>query len=564
LFSQNNSNTSAAMLNYLATQSRVILSSKNNRLALEDMYNMLINNTNPGIVDQRTQYHMEKMLDDIQRFRLISLQRDRLQFLLENSQAQAITKAMPNPLYMLGSIRDINPVKIIATVALMTLDSVMQYQNAKNEAEIQFLKDNWELDDNESDTIHNLRKETFSFMIDIARAYSLESSDTLNEQSIDAFVSYKFDENLQRRRQALESNRSIYYKYGPYWLELADTYYKLEMYQDCIRAIREYEIIKAPLYRKDYSYAEVLPFVIISAFYVYNNPVEYSAQVTYYLEKLVENTTESQWQLRYFAAQNYLLLASISNKDRNMRAAYALLLDNVRFLSHEQEKLLEIYNNPIDERIARGLTKTQENQAKRIINELKRKRRTELPPLHEALVLNYMALFPLMQEMQISQQQRNDINAILGNAFVSPILKYNYFNLPYEIRDAKLSRVNIFDTIVSLPGIVTGSQSWREFTLELPAVYVAEGSDIHINIQNDSRAYPMRNIPYTTTEVVRGRNAALPEYTAKIRIPLSDEIIIERGSEYSLRIEIAIADVSCSLVFLSPVGRMDFVFDHVE
>ena len=85
---------------------------------------------------------METMLDKIESFRMIGLQRERLQFLLENSQAQAITKAMPNPLYLPEAIRDINPVKIIATVALMTIDSVMQYQSAKNEGEIQFLKDN--------------------------------------------------------------------------------------------------------------------------------------------------------------------------------------------------------------------------------------------------------------------------------------------------------------------------------------------------------------------------------------------------------------------------------------
>jgi len=247
LFAQNNSNTSIAMLNYLATESRMIISSKNNRLALENIYNMLINNTNPGIVDETTQYYMEIMLDDIEKFRVIGLQRERLQFLLENSQSQAITKAMPNPLYLLGSIRDLNPVKIIATVALMTLDSVMQYQNAKNEGQIQFLKDNWQLDDNEAATLHELRKRTFSYMIDIARVNSLTgASDTLNEESIDKFVSYALDDNLQSKKQFLESNRNVYSKYGAYWLELASTYYKLELYKECIQAIEEFKKIQAP------------------------------------------------------------------------------------------------------------------------------------------------------------------------------------------------------------------------------------------------------------------------------------------------------------------------------
>ena len=570
MFSQNtgNTSTSIAMLNYLATEARIIISSRNNRLALDDSRNMLINNTNPGIIDVTTQEYMENMLGFIESFRMIELQRERLQFLLENSQAQAITKAMPNPLYLLGSIRDINPVKIIATIALMTLDSVMQYQNAKNEGEIQFLKDNWELDDTEAGKLHELRTRTFSYMIDIARTNKLPSSDTLNEESIDRFVSFTFDENLQRKKQALESNRSLYYIYGPYWLELADTYYRLEMYQDCIKSIKEYEAIQTSIFRKDYSYAKVLPFAIISAFYIYDDPIEYSTQVTYYLEKLIENTTESQWQLRYFAAQNYLHLAStplpwgmsgsdrqaaVTDRDRNLRAAYALLLDNVRVLSHEQEKLLLTYSNPINEKIPSDFKDERLKQAKEVIKNLKNQRKTELPPLHEGLLANCMILFPLMQEIRLTTQQRNEVSAILDKAFIFPALRYNYFNLQYRFGDVvKLSKI--------------GVQSWKGFSLELPVIYLSGGSEISVNIRNlrNDRVYTIQNISYNIIEVIRGRNSALSDYRAKIRITLPDEIKIERGVAYELSIGISIIDSLCSLVFLSPGGKTDFSFYQIR
>jgi hypothetical protein len=588
------------MLNYLATESRVIISSKNNRLALEDIYNMLINNTNPSIVDETTQYYMEIMLDDIEKFRMIGLQRERLQYFLENSQAQAITKAMPNPLYLLGNLGTlvgagatsagasgagalgsagasgagalggILIAKTIATVSLMTLDSVMQYQSAKNEGQIQFLKDNWELDDNESTTLHNLRKRTFSYMIDIARVNSLKASDTLNEESIDNFVSFALDDNLQRKKQALESNRNIYFKYGAYWLELASTYYKLDLYKECIQAIKEYEAIQAPIFRKDFDYAKVLPFVIISASYVYEETEDYSAHVTYYLKKLIENTSESQWALRYFAAQNYIHLASISNKNENLLTAYNLLINNVRYLSHEQENLLEKYKSPIDEKIASGLTDVQEKQTKKMIKELKKQRKNELPPLHEGLITNYSVLFPLMKEINISTQQRNEINAIVNNAFISPILKYNYFNFPYEIDKVKISnRYNIIRKITlifidPLINLIKGKQSWKNISLELPVTYLSEDSNISLNIRANNRAYPMHNLPYAVTKVSRSKKSNIPEFIAKVRVSLSDVLVVEKKEEYELFIEISVVDNSCIMVFLSPIGKTNFIFDHVE
>jgi hypothetical protein len=308
-FTQDTSNTSIAMLNYLATQTRLINSSNNNRLMLEDIYNKLINNTNPGIIDETTQDFLQIMLDDIESFRIQALQRERLQFILENQRAQAITEAMPNPLYLLGlsgrgGLKTImtsrssssnlsgslsgsmarsfaenitrtinNPMKLIATVSIMALDSALKYKGALDsalkykgaldDANLGFLKDDWELDDKESATLHNLRSQTFSYMIDVARRNRLELHDTLNEESIDSFVNYCLDVNLERRKQALEANYFLYSKYAPYYLELAKTYYELEQYEDCINAITQYEYAKSSIFRKDFDYASVLPKAII-------------------------------------------------------------------------------------------------------------------------------------------------------------------------------------------------------------------------------------------------------------------------------------------------------------
>jgi hypothetical protein len=564
LYSQANGNTSIAMLNYLATESRIINSSKNNRLLLEDVYNTLINNTDPSIIDETTQDYLEVMLDDIESFRIITLQRERLQFLFENSQAQALTQAMPNPLYLLGTIQTANPLKIIASVALMTLDSVMNYQNAKNAGEIENLKNNWELDDNESGTLHDLRKRTFSYMIDVARNNNLSGSDTLNEESIDNFVAYKLNNNLQQRKQFLEGNQELYSKYGAYWLTLAETYYNLELYQECINAVKGYENIKAPIFRKDYDYARILPFAIISLNYINTNKNSYSVEAVKYLEKIIANTNESQWALRYFVAQTYISLANIANKEQNLSIAFNLLLNNVRYLATEQERLLKTYSEPINESIARGLTKSQEKDAKELINNLKKARNTELPPLHSGLATNFQTLFLLFNELHISTQRISEINGILNNAFIFPELRHNYLGQGYGLNNIRIKRTNVVSSALSLTSIVSNREFWKEIILEVPAIYLSKDSIINLSIKGESRAYPMQNVSYSILKVAREKNSSITDYVAELKIHLSDEIVIEKDVDYTLTIEISVFDVKCTLIFYSPKGKTNFTYDHIE
>jgi hypothetical protein len=341
------------MLNYLATEARVISSSKDNRLILEDIYNKLVNNSNPAVIDETTLDFFQVLLGDIENFRIITYQRERLQFLFENQQAQAITQAMPNPLYLLGAIRSSggNPkvaaLKLVATATTMAIDSAFKYQNAKNDAKLAYLEEDWKLDDNESAVLHNLRSRSFVYTVNITNQYILNMDDTLNETSIDEFVRISLWEATPRKRQALEANRSLYAKYAPYWLELAETYYELELYRECLNAIQEYENVSAPIFRKDKDFARLLPNAIVSAYTVYGNSTAYTNLAAQYLRKLIDNTSDSDWALRYFAAQTYISLADDSNRTRNLQAAYDLLLNNVRVLSVEQEKILDEYYSPV-------------------------------------------------------------------------------------------------------------------------------------------------------------------------------------------------------------------------
>ncbi|MDR1179874.1 MAG: hypothetical protein LBK44_05155, partial [Spirochaetales bacterium] len=241
---------------------------------------------------------------------------------------------------------------------------------------MEFIKGNWDLDDKESETLYGLRDDTVDYMIDLVQEKKVNGYETLNEKSIDSFVNNTLESNIERKIAFLESNQSknTYVNYAPYWLELAETYYELAstknddpgLYQKCIDSLGQYEKTQTNIFRKDYNYAKALPKIIIALSYVFgNNADAYVRQTSYYLEKLIANSNENQWALRYFAAQTYISIAAGSNKNSNLRRAYNLLKDNIRILSEVQENMLNEYYSPTGE-IPRSFEKALDDANKEL------------------------------------------------------------------------------------------------------------------------------------------------------------------------------------------------------
>ena len=536
LFSQNiqapvldKGNTSIAMLNYLAAETRAIVSSSNSRLVLEDTYDKLINNINPAIVDEKTQEYLETMLDRIGNFRILSLQRERLHYLFENQQALLFEESLPNPLYLLA-LRAKNPLSVLVSTALMTADSLAKHQSAKNNAELNLLKGNWELDDKESQELYALRLRAFDYMVETARNNNLDMTDTLSERAIDSLVSCTKDENLQRRRQVLERSRALYAKYAPYWLVLADTYYDLGLYRECLDATAGYETVCAPVVRKDRDFAQVLPKVIDAVSQVHGTSRTYLDLSRTYLEKLIAHTAETDWALRYFAAQAYISMAGTSRREENLYAAYEILLDNVTCLSREQEALLEKYARPIDERIPEGTSKEKEALMKKIISELKKIRRTELPPMHEGLRLNYLTLFELMRERNVSEQERFRVNAIVDKAFVNKIMRQKYFGEKYEmsIGSLELNKYNI--RLYNVPVVCVSP-----LRAAVKITEINDGTETVIFQDEDAHCDPIYNVS-------RPKSGVIDDFTITLDIDFSQTNDYKLRKEKAYRVYITLSD----------------------
>ena len=156
-----------AMLNYITVLTQDINASKNSRLYLEEAYSSLINNTYPNAVDNRTLSQLAGLLDTMEGYRMIAVKRDRLRYIYEQNQAQAIRAAVPNPLGIISTVQSYRPSKIAASLAYMVIDSITSYTAYTSEADLEYLKGGWALDDEEASMLHESRKGTFAYMINI-------------------------------------------------------------------------------------------------------------------------------------------------------------------------------------------------------------------------------------------------------------------------------------------------------------------------------------------------------------------------------------------------------------
>ena len=248
-----------AMLNYITVLTQEINASKNSRVYMEEAYSTLINNTYPNAVDSRTLNQMTGLLDTMENYRMVNVKRERLQYVYEQSQAQAIRAAIPNPLGLISTVHSFNPAKLVASIVYMAIDSYASYTAYTAAAEQQFLKDGWALDDEEAKVLHESRKGTFSYMVKMVNDNNLPGDLTLTEDTVSEFVRYKNNSNLVSRIQFLESNKRTYQSYGGYWLALADSYYNIGDYQKCVDAVTTYEQMGTRIFRRDYELAKVLP-----------------------------------------------------------------------------------------------------------------------------------------------------------------------------------------------------------------------------------------------------------------------------------------------------------------
>ncbi len=239
---------SFAMMYYLAITAEEIRTSHDNRLILDDIYTSLLNDINPGAIDEITQDHLKNLRDIIKSYLLISTKRERLQFIYNQEKAAAIRSAVPNPLAILSMANSLDWKRLAMSVVYTAVDSYTSYKSATENADMNFLMSGWELDDEEVATVQKNRDRAFDYMVDMVQEYHLDGMLTLNERAISEFAEICDIESPYERISRLVDEEKTYQLLGNYWLELADCYFETDEYAKCISCIDKYKEIAAPIY----------------------------------------------------------------------------------------------------------------------------------------------------------------------------------------------------------------------------------------------------------------------------------------------------------------------------
>lgn len=485
---------SIAMLNYLAVLSKEIDASKNSRMFLEEAYASLINNTNPQKVNELTESHLSSMLDIIEKYRMISVKRERLQYIYNQNKAKRLKEAIPNPIGLLSTVNSFDLKRLAASAIYMAVDSYSSYQTYITENEQEFLQDGWVLDDEEAENLHESRKRAFMFMLEIVREDDIPGELALNESAVEKFVSWKNKTNNYQKIQFFESEKETYQAFGNYWLILADCYYESGDYEKCLEAMDKYEKLQANIFRKDYYFAQTLPKAIVAASEIYSDE-EYISLAEKYLELMITNTESDDWSLRYFVAEIYLDLYAKTRNQIYIEKAYEIVLNNVNDLVAEQLAMNTVYLEDVKEvTIPEDATKDEKKQIKEYNKFLKEQRKVELPPVYEPLVLNCDLLFALAGKLDINKDEKDQIEGILhesGEAlFLSEALENQYtFSSDAMVFEAKFDK----DMLV------------------IPVVCVSERSVIKVTVNNNEEEIVYDD--WEVKEVKRSSGEGIAEYT---------------------------------------------------
>ena len=548
----NTQRNSVNMLNYMTVLTQRINQSPNNQAFLEDAYSSLKNDLYPNAVDSKTQAQSTNLLDTINGYRMISVKRDRLEYIYEQNRAQALRQAIPNPMGLLSAVQSGSTLKMAASVLYMAVDAKSSYDSATSQADLQYLKDGWELDDESADELHNSTKNALNYMYNMVRDYDLPGDYALNDESVEAFVTWTAKDNLVSKISWLESNQNTYEQFGPYWLELVKDYYDSEDYENCLNALYKYEGISTRIFRKDLDYAKVLPMAIIAA----KETMSESDYITFadkYCDLILSNTKKYKdgedfdWSIRYFTAQIYIDLFAKTENRSYLENAYAIAFENVNILADGQRAQNEIYLADIKKvEVKKGSTKREKKEAKEYNKALEKERKIALPPVNESLYLNCDLLFALADEIDISQKEKDKIVSILHEN-----------NDPIFLTEALDNRFWF--------GKNTGNIKADDISIEfngekliIPATCISDRSTISLTISNGKKDTVIDD--WIVDEVKRQKKASVSDYAVTYMSEKAEKYKYQDGDVITISVTPVAESPDKNLVFVYNAKKVKKAF----
>ena len=540
---------SIGVLNYMAYLAVEIQNQKSNRLYLEKAYSSLYNNTYMNAIDAVTLGQLKSLLTALNNFKMLAVKRERLEYIYEQNQAQAIKSAIPIPMDILNVVQSGNWQKMLVSVARMAVDSVASYNASKQAADMGYLQDGWALDDEEAEILHRGHLDSIQYAWDIIHDYNLPSELAITEEDINRFVTWKNDKNLVARIQFLESNREVYQAFGEYWLVLAESYYAHGNMAKCLDAVKCYETYSTRIFRKDYHYAEVLSMAIAAAKEVYDDE-QYVTEAARFAEGIIANCDQENWVLRYFAAVTFVELTGMTSNNDYLQKAYNIVLNNVNNLVPKQKKNNSAYIAVIEpEKVPAGATKAKKAEIDAYNEGVKEARKTAVPPVSDALMVNCDLLFSLADQLDVGEEERMLINGILHGdetiLFLNPYID-NLYQVE-EVAEIDFSQIDI---------------SFDGEEIKIPARYLTENTVISVGVLDTTgRTFIIDD--WRLESVKRKKETDLESFIATFVSDVADDFDYVEGSTVWINFNPAGDAHTPNLqISYSVVSETDFIFSH--
>lgn len=517
---------SIAMLNYLAYVVQEINDSRHSRAALEDAFDSLLNDIEPGGIDDTTRQAFQNIFETIKRYRMNDYLRERMEYLDGQDTASTILSIVPDLTTIVGFISEPGSGYLAAlSIAAEVADNALNFFNDSSfvsEEERELMKREWDLTVEEERALMDSRTDMFDYMVRIAQ--DLPKGVTLSESDIAEFVTQTSGTSGAAKLDWLKNNQERYRYFGYYWLELADSCFENNAYADCISAIEAYRQNDFGIFKRDKRLARSLQFAVVSAKETMSSS-DYERAAADYVDTIIKNLGTKDWELRYYAALVYLDLYNQSSNTVYLEKAYNEAKTNVQNLVPVQKEQNSRYLSDVVE------VQAQEGADKEtvgVINDynkyLKTNRKTELPPVCEPLLRSCELLFAIAEMADIPDSEKNVIDSILHDepVFLSSEMDQRFcFAKPS-------GTVELSEENVNYSGIL-GSQK-----LTLPVVFTPEGTSITAQIVNSGETIDLSE--WSIQEVDRKKAQSVDDFSAVYSCNADKAILYKMGDTVTLRI----------------------------
>ena len=314
-------NQEFALYQRLQLDTVIARKSNNNRIVLSELE---LRDLVPSMNASNQNYYMT-FNENLVALKLVDIQRERLEFLHEEKQKSSLTALVPNAL----SVATVaittgltNPLGAIIGVVGTAVSSMSSYMDAKNQANLEYMQSQWELDDQEMDILLDLGKGIYDYKCKIATDLNIPTELTLSTEDLEAFVNFSNEPNADTRYIKLLNLDKRLEILPDYWMELALTTYELENYKATLSYIEKFEEIYYPVIYHDSDYAHLLM--------VKSDCINQLSSETKYqdLEEigdlLLAHIGAEDWQGRFYVLSLYMEIFRATNDVEIFKKAYSL------------------------------------------------------------------------------------------------------------------------------------------------------------------------------------------------------------------------------------------------